>query len=1552
MEINIYQLKNGEITLSGTLVTEEPNTLQNHKSATFTIEEKQLTLYFELNKNGDGIQQYSWVYYKDKEGNLYKLVDYNLGAGPEWEKHFFWDSFNGTNFTLVGSDSLWVDAPPPIGMILGSYQSHAGNVGANPLQSQYSTYPHKGKHLSDFRNGAELTFNLGEGSHSSFQVIYGGQNGLGAREYEENKEKFDELFPNYDYSTGREGPGGSNDHIVNINFKGPAEGEGKTEFRFSGIFGGRGAQHGWLASASNNKVIFAPDESTPDARLKVIVTPDWMKGYIFGGEAWNASENLVYLENVDMKNLDTQLGIVGGRGNEAFHLLDSEDLRKDGYTMLPEEASGMAVHNVVIIKDSTIGNLTQEDEDQNYENKSANIYGGYSLGTANNNIVSVENSTINGHIYGGFELLNKLEETLEDTWGAGARALHRNLVSLHNVNMVGTSAVHGSATGNTKLTELEKDHKVANEDLLETISGRRGVAYLAGENHMSSAYVRYVHFGQYYDNNYLLDTENVRKIELEQSYYPHHRDEVSGESPAYLEGVIYTNNPLNYWDDQNKSFNEEKFKKEKIEIGQQVAGSYLFVRSGIHSSLDKRDETQSDFRKGQHNFWVGTYANLTNHVGGDGKSLNAQIKLFDTEGTGDKKTEVVNHEYQNGELSLLTHDDGMIVTQLTKSNGEKYSLLDSIQHDDGYHGRVLYLSVNNGYDENGDPVASVDINFSKIREFRRTQFNENFNAHGNTLVGVSIYGDSNVHFLSPDKKDTSDSATLESLSFDVPGFQITQGNQVVGTATYSFFKYLRFDGKIVDEDQSQEGSTEVQVLAKETLANDQDDVESTSGRIYTDPEQEGGDGLAYWLKSVDVHDGKMLTLYGLTDEYKPEEGLSEEEARGRYTLSASLHGKGGVLVPDSNTVIIGDSKSPYLRSAEDSLSDYYGPTIVGKKATLTQELNSALGNTYLLDVSNEGQYQLHQHKQTVGGLEESTNATIDLGEKGHLTVQKNSEKASAIAHINGSVEGEDNSILTVNNGYLVSTAPSSDFYGTFELKGATTGVFESNKSAHHAKVKIDKAATLFLNSAQPYEAKAETSSFLGGRANDAAPVPDHELNNTSSIERKIVYTDAMQNDGNLYLSKGMSVDNLNEYHIGSRDGEKAYQSQQGNIHYSIVMNSDDSPTDFVQAHGDAAGESFLYFSNWEGSKGARTKEGIPVYFIDGKSNLTLKLGAPAAAGAYYYDLISREDGTKWYLVNNETNLRSESGSYINNMQSIAWMEMRLHDRYGQSHWIDRFEGSEKEYAGWVRQVGVHSHNKVGGGKVKIHSLTGLTQAGLDLYRTHFNEEYDLGAHFGVFAGALYNKAKSKSLYTFKSQVDGYALGIYGTLFGGNGPDEKFYVDSWLSWGNYDNKIYGPLPEFKYKSRGWTASVEAGYHINLGETGEKPDDYLLWTLQPQAQVIWNGVRSKDAVDSTHTRYEAIGDKNGTLRLGARLNADHEGKWVMALEGNWIHRFKDIGVKMNGKKIFADGGRNVGEARVIYEGHLSQNLLGWSTLTYRKGSHGFHEESAQIGVRYMF
>lgn len=816
-----------------------------YKAVTATIGNKEVTLYALLTTDGKYFEGSRRVYYEDKDGGIYELIDYNVGPlsdNRNWEYEYFWNLFKeGTNFQSKDLAGLWVEAPHPIAMILGSYQSHAGNVGLNPLQSQDYEYSHPGRHLSDFRNGAELTFNLGEGSESSFQVIYGGQNGLGGARL--SKEEFEKAFPNYDYSTGREGPGGSNDHIVNINFKGTKEGEGKTEFRFSGIFGGRGAQHGYLVSASNNKVIIAPDELTPNARLDAIATPDWMKGYIFGGEAWNASENLVYLENVDMRNLDTKLGIVGGRGNEAFHLYTIEEQRAKGYNMLPEEASGKAEHNVVIIKNSTIG--SQEGEVDDYENKSANIYGGYSLGSANNNIVSVENSSINGHIYGGFELLNQLKETENDKYLGGSRLLHRNLVSLNNVNMVGTSAIHGVATGNTELTELSDGHDVADEDALKTISGRRGVAYLAGPNSMSSAYVRYVHFGQYYDNSYLLDTEKVSKIELEQSYYPHHRDEVSGESPAYLEGVIYTNDPANYWfwDSQ-----KEEFINEKIELGQQVAGSYLFVRSGIHSSLTHRDPTQSDLRDDLHNFWVGTYANLTNHVVGDGKSLNTQVKLFNTEKYG-AKTEIVNHEYQGGELSLLTHDDGMIVNQLKKENGEKYSLLDTIQHDDGYRGRVLYLSVNNGYDENGKEVESVDIDFSKIRAFRHTQLNQDFNAHGNTLVGVSIYGDSNVHYLSPEMRDSSDAATLQDLSFDVSGFQIEQDKQIVATATYSFFKYLKFDGKTTDEEPSQNVPADDQNATKETTANSgQSIAESSLSHIQTVKGQEGGDGLAYWLK--------------------------------------------------------------------------------------------------------------------------------------------------------------------------------------------------------------------------------------------------------------------------------------------------------------------------------------------------------------------------------------------------------------------------------------------------------------------------------------------------------------------------------------------------------------------------------------------------------------------------------------------------------------------------------------------------------------------------------
>ena len=196
------------------------------------------------------------------------------------------------------------------------------------------------------------------------------------------------------------------------------------------------------------------------------------------------------------------------------------------------------------------------------------------------------------------------------------------------------------------------------------------------------------------------------------------------------------------------------------------------------------------------------------------------------------------------------------------------------------------------------------------------------------------------------------------------------------------------------------------------------------------------------------------------------------------------------------------------------------------------------------------------------------------------------------------------------------------------------------------------------------------------------------------------------------------------------------------------------------------------------------------------------------------------------------------------------------------------------------------------------------------------------------------------------------MGVYGTLYTCNSPDKGFYLDSWLMWGKYDNEIYGSLPKFTYDSDGWVASLEVGKTLPIGETGKAGIDRVVWSWQPQAQVIWDGVKADRAEDSNHTIYRQLGNDNIIFRLGARLHANREDKGLGFIEANWIHNSRKRGVSMNGDRVYQDGARDSGEIRIGAEGHLKKNLLGWITLGVRAGKGGYHEEAAQAGIKYLF
>ena len=1359
---------------------------------------------------------------------------------------------------------------------------------------------------------------------------------------------------------------------------------------------------GSLSDSHTNANDFVANE--PD-NASLLIT----KG-IFGGEGYESSDNLVSVKDtllVAGSANARKLGLVGGRGvyymrinqvnlpnaDNSFHINNS--LVWDGNAIASNSA--IANHNVVTIENSYIGYKVSKDlNDWDPENLSSSwrdsnqafsIYGGWSTGLAANNIVSIKNSTINGNVIGGLELLDRLSASASDL-----RELSPNLVSLFNVKLEKGSAVYGTSTAEGEWETTEGVDRVK-ESSLKAVNRRRGVVYLSGENEVDSVYARYVHFGQYVENSILEKDPNTER-NISRDYYP-----TSDNYQAVLDNpnyVVKDSAALK----RITSTNSEAAQY-SMRLGDLVAKSYVINRTGFHSSLTSRDSSNvSDETNGLHNFWVGSYVNLVKTVNGDGANFNKNKQdLFQ-----DKAKYVVNHSYGTGDtekdrnLSLLVHDDGMIYSYVSStgsgssgdSNAEHRPAL---MHNFRYHydGLVLYTGVNTGLDADGNEINAVAISFDQIEQFRQ-QSKQNLNAFGNTFVGVFLEG--NPHpFFKPSFEHGYESVSASEMTFEpttINGsspFEISQSGRVVAFATYGFYKYMHFDG---------EDDLFSDPYAKDEFGNL---VGNVSGKL-TKPGESGGVGVKYWLKSLDLVEGETLLLNGALDG----SDLGETESirlQERFTLSAELKGKGNLAIGEKSTVILGSPKTIYTIDSVDVdggviyhkpiKNSFTGLTMVEANATLISGIDGALGSsdkyTCSLQLEEKAAFYLQKHVQDIGHLNVETTALLDLsnepkleaisnsnsslsyspdwGESGgvlivHNTLQTEGETVASV--ISGNIQGSSDSALIVDTGRMIINSENTEFHGDFELRKAA-GLLNNSRALDQGRAILTTNSSLYFNSA---------SASL-----------------TRGVDpRSEAHIRAIQNAGDVFLSSGEDkVSNLNHVNVA-----EDYVGESGSvIHYrGLVQGANNSYVDVI--HSDtASGTSTVSFGDdhskipvsgiFKEARGEKTlkSEGIPIFVIADKglegNQLRLEMqpfGVVAKDNEAYKWIYSlgyndEEQQRTWVLYNSDDKdhyeplvppkeeenlvLRPEAGAYVGASQSWAKMHMRLHDRFGQAYYIDPFDGEEKPAAAWVRQVGSHSHFRMAGGQSKTHSNTAVTQIGGDLLRNECNEDWKYSG--GVFAGGLYNRSDSRSWDSAKSRSDGYSLGVYGTLYTGNSPDDGFYVDSWLLFGRYDNKIWSDeISPFKFKSHGWVWSVETGYTIPIGESGTKDYNKLIWTFQPEAQLVWDGVKANSANDSFGTKYRQLGTDNVTLRVGARLHANYMNKGLGFIEGNWIHNSKKAGVQMGTDKVYMDGGRNLGEFRMGLEGHLSRNTLGWATVGVQAGKSGYHNETAQIGIKYMF
>lgn len=432
-----------------------------------------------------------------------------------------------------------------------------------------------------------------------------------------------------------------------------------------------------------------------------------------------------------------------------------------------------------------------------------------------------------------------------------------------------------------------------------------------------------------------------------------------------------------------------------------------------------------------------------------------------------------------------------------------------------------------------------------------------------------------------------------------------------------------------------------------------------------------------------------------------------------------------------------------------------------------------------------------------------------------------------------------------------------------------------------------------------------------------------------------------------------------------------YIGNDGLLNFNSALNSDASVTDKLVVNGNTAGTTHVAVTNLGGS-GATTLNGIELIKVNGLSDGEFIKQGRIVAGAYDYSL-ARGVGTNasnWYLTNavDLTNPvepaliieRPEVGSYTANLAVANNMFVtRLHDRVGETQYIDALTGEHKVTSMWLRNEGGHNRSRDTSGQLSTQANRYIVQLGGDIAQWSNNDKD--GIRLGVMAG--YGNSKSTTVsqlsgYNAKGTTDGYSLGVYGTWYANEADKSGLYVDSSAQYSWFNNTVDGQsLENEEYKSKGVTASLESGYTFKVGENAAKNATYF---IQPKAQISWMGVKADDHKEANGTNVSGEGDGNIQTRLGVKafmngysdLDKGKDREFQPFIEANWIHNTKDFGTTMDGMTVKQDGAANIGELKVGVEGQINKRVNIWGNVGQQIGNKGYSDTSVMLGIKYNF
>ena len=387
---------------------------------------------------------------------------------------------------------------------------------------------------------------------------------------------------------------------------------------------------------------------------------------------------------------------------------------------------------------------------------------------------------------------------------------------------------------------------------------------------------------------------------------------------------------------------------------------------------------------------------------------------------------------------------------------------------------------------------------------------------------------------------------------------------------------------------------------------------------------------------------------------------------------------------------------------------------------------------------------------------------------------------------------------------------------------------------------------------------------------------------------------------------------------------------------STVLTGDTSPHDKLVVKGDTSGTASITFTRVTGW-GAQTIEGIKVVEVDGTSDavFTKPDSNRLTAGAYVYDL--KKVGNDWYLTSQRDpnaptiilpktnddpaptpdpdngddlpdvlpsvdpgditahNVKPELGSYAANMlASNTLFTMSLNDRLGETRYSDALKSQKHSGNVWIRMAGGKSHTEMADDQLTNRGDWGLVQVGGDVVSWAGSGDHRF--HVGLMMGYAHQNEKTRSSAigaTSKGKVSGYSAGLYATYMNAAPAATGPYVDTWLLWQKFKNKVDpSNSVEESYDSKGFTGSIEAGYTFGLKDWVSADGTKNAARLQLQAQVIRMGVRADQHIDAENFTVAGTGAGNIRTRVGATVyhlfTNEKTGRAVKPFIGlNWYH-----------------------------------------------------------------